>query len=1063
MISFRQIRKFFIIMSLGVMFVITSSLNFEIPNNLAMALLPNPGVAQLPIAQTSLLFSSPKFLLALVVGVVMAFAFQLLFTNLGIAVVTGPDIPSDNSDSESLGDTVRGIETKVGLGLLISVSIALFAASFLAVKLSLVSSPLLGTIMGVIIWSVFFTLLTWLGSTTLGSVLGSIISTATTGVKNLLGTGTAMLEANMAKNAVVSTAEDITAAVRRELTAGFDPDSIQKSMQSYLDKMPLPDLNLEQLGGQFEKLFKDADLGAIADSDLLKNFNRETFVKLVSSRTDLSKKDINRITDQLEAAWKKVIDSNEQSDPQELIKQLKSAAPEDLQSGKLSEQLNKLVTKASTQLTPGESLTSRALQLGTTALLSRVLQNVDVSDVDVEKIGGQLRTFTTTLLHPTDESNGHSNGKSNGHGNGKSAKSTKPFSIIQADLENYLLFSPPWKLNRETVKQEFRDVIYDEAADPRIIRQELEQIDRDYFLQELSLRDDFTPEARQDLASYLEEIRTDVFSTVQTAEEQAKRQDLRHQVENYLRSTRKTKLNPEAIAQDFKTLLEDPEADLDTLGERLGQFDRSTLENILNQRDDISAEEASQIVNQLEGIRDQVLSQAKELQDRIQAQGQELYQKVSDYLRNTNKEELNPEGIQREIKILFEDPEAGLIALRDRLSQFDRDTLVQLLSQRQDLSEEQVNEVLDQIESVRENILHAPSKLVDKAKEQYEQTTQILSDYLRNTKLEELNPEGIQRDLSTLLSDPKAGASALQERLSHVDRETLVKLLSQREDLSEEQVNQAIDQIQSALRNVIKAPRRLANRVQKEAVDFKTNLESYLQNTHKEELNPEGIKRDLQLLLQDPRAGLSSLGDRVAEFDRGTFVALLSQREDMTEEEANQIADQVESNFKAVIEQIQKVQQAVQSTIDKGFDNVRNYLNSLERPELNYDGIKQDFGKLFDDPQMGLEALRDRLTQFDRETLVAVLSSREDISEADANRVIDQIEAARDSVLQRIEKIQQETQKRLEAIKHNAQKQVRETRKMAAGAAWWVFSSALSSLAASAIAGYLAVNRFAIL
>lgn len=238
-----------------------------------MALLPNLGVAQLPITQTSLLFSSPKFLLALVVGVVIAFAFQLLFANLAIAVVTGPDSASNNSGSESLGDTVRGIETKVGLGLLVSVSIALFLASFLAVKLSLVVNPLLGITIGITIWSVFFTLLTWFGSTALGSLLGSIISTATTGVKNLLGSGTAMLEANMAKNEVVSTAEDITAAVRRELTAGFDPDSIQKSMQSYLDKMPLPDLKLDQLGGQFEKLFKDADLGAIADSDLLKNFN----------------------------------------------------------------------------------------------------------------------------------------------------------------------------------------------------------------------------------------------------------------------------------------------------------------------------------------------------------------------------------------------------------------------------------------------------------------------------------------------------------------------------------------------------------------------------------------------------------------------------------------------------------------------------------------------------------------------------------------------------------------------------------------------------------------------
>jgi ElaB/YqjD/DUF883 family membrane-anchored ribosome-binding protein len=268
--------------------------------------------------------------------------------------------------------------------------------------------------------------------------------------------------------------------------------------------------------------------------------------------------------------------------------------------------------------------------------------------------------------------------------------------------------------------------------------------------------------------------------------------------------------------------------------------------------------------------------------------------------------------------------------------------------------------------------------------------------------------------------------------------------------------------VQSAIRGLIKAPRRLASRVQQQAVDFEANLESYLQNTEKEELNPEGIKRDLQLLLQHPQAGLSSLGDRVSHFDRSTFVALLAQRDDMTEEEANHIADQVESNFRAVVEQLQKVQQAVQSTIDKGFDNVRNYLNGLERPELNYDGIKQDFSKLFDDPQMGLDALRDRLTQFDRTTLVAVISSRDDISEADANGIIDQIEAARDNVLHQVERVQQETQRRLQSITDEAQRQVRETRKMAAGAAWWVFGSALSSLAASAIAGFVAVTRLVV-
>jgi len=1030
---------------MGMASVLVTTAAFVLGVSDSSAALPaNSIVGQLPVDDSVLIFPGDKIALALVAGVIMAFAFQLLFANLAIAVIAGPDSSSKKSDpDEHLGDTIRGIETKVGLGLLISVSIALFLASFLAVKLSLVGSPMIGSIIGVIIWAIFFTLLTWFGSTAVGSLMGSIISTATTGIQGLLGTGSAVLGVNLAKNQIVSTAEEVTAAVRRELTSGFDPDSIRTTLQRSLDQVQLPQLNVDQLGGQFERLLKEVDFSAIGNSDLLKNVNRDTLAKLVSSRTDLSKKDVNRITDQLEAAWKKVVSSKDAIDPQELIQQLKSAAPQDLKSGKFSDQLSQLIKSASKQDSADGNMTTRALQFGTTLVLSRVLQNVDLSDLDVEKIGSQLRTFGNSIRAKSD---------------GKST--AKPFSIVQADLEDYLLLSPSWKLNQENAKDEFRHVIYDVAADPSLIQQELMAIDRDYFVQVLSFRDDITPPRIQNLARQLDAIRVDVLTTAQTAATQKQSQDLRQNVEYYLRSISKADLNPDAIARDFGPLLAYPEVGFDVLGQRLSQFDRPTLEQLLSQRQDLNNEELSEAIYQLDKTRDRVLSQGQESHNLLQGQAQELRQKVSDYLRDTHKEELNPEGIQRDFKMLFDDREAGANALRSRLSQFDRDTLVQLLSQRQDLSEEQVNQILDQVESVRDTVVQAPRKLAGKAKEQYEQTTQALADYLRKTKLEELNPEGIQRDLETLFNDPKAGTQALQERLSHVDRETLVKLLSQRDDLTEEQVNQTIDQVQSALRSIIKAPRRLANRVQKKAVDFESNLENYLQQTHKEELNPEGIKRDLQLLLHDPRAGLSSLGDRAAQFDRGTFVALLAQRKDMTEEEANRIADQVEANFEAAKAQIQKVQQAVQSTIDRAFESVRTYLNNLERPELNYDGIKQDFGKLFNDPQLGLEALSDRLTHFDRGTLVALLSSRDDISEADANRIIGQVESARNGVIHQVERVQQETQRRLEAIKHATQKQVRETRKVAAGAAWWVFSSALFSLAASALAGSLAVTRY---
>lgn len=1018
-------------------------------SNLALYMLKIPIAPKPTIPEASIGFSSSQFLVALVSGLVIAFGFQFLLTNLSVALVATPEgVLDSDDDSDGIVDKIGQIETKVGLFALFSVTIAVSIATFLAVKLSMVNSTTLGAIVGITIWSTYFSLLVWLGSGAVGSLVGSLIAVATSGLKGIAGAASAAVGANIAKNQAVSTAEDIAAAVRKELTSGLDTQGIKKTLQSSLSKVDVPKLDLDRLGTQVDKLLKDSDLKDLANSDLLKNVNRDTFVNLVSNRTDLSKQDINKIADRLEQVWQKFSDSGDVNDSKgQLVKLLKSIDPKDLNSEEITNNIDKLVNQVSSQKSSEASPLDRAVQLGLTALLGKVLQNTELSDVNVEKIVGQLQDFKDRLSETGEKVGQKIAGAKNDN-----------FNVVKADLENYLLSSPPWKLNRETVKKEFKDVIYDDRAAAGKVRQQLEGIDRDFFLNLLSQRDDFTPEKSQELAEQLESIRSEVYESVKSAESESSSQDLRSKVENYLKSTGKEELNPEGIEQEFKLLLADPKAGVDALGERLGKLDRDTLRQLLSQRQDIDPGQVDGILDSLESTRNNVLSEAKDLQEQAKNKSQQLRQKVEDYLRNTNKEELNPEGIKRDFKTLFEDPQVGVDALKERLSQFDRDTLVQLLSQRQDLSEEQINQTLDQIESVRDSILQAPQQVADKAKEQYEQTTTKIADYLRNTNLDELNPEGIQEDLATLFDDPKAGASALQERLQQVDRDTLVKLLSQG-DWSEERVNATIDKVQTAIDNTVKAPRRLARRVQKQAADFGSNLESYLRNTDKEELNPEGIKRDLQLLLQDPQAGLSSLGDRVSEFDRETFVAILSQREDITPEEANEIVDRVESTYKSSVEQIQKVRQAFQSALDSALAKVRDYLNSLDVAELNYEGIQQDFSQLFDDPQAGFEALRHRLGEFDRDTLVALISSRDDISSDQANKIVDRIEATRDRVLQQAERIQQETQKRLKEIKHQARKQAIATQKLAAGAAWWLFGTALTSLGASAVVGFIAVGK----
>ena len=1205
--------------------------------------------------EASLVFSGPQFLVALVSGIVMAIAFQLLLTNLSIAVgisALGGD-SDDDDDSDTVGAAIQKVEAKVGIWALITATIALFLASFLAVKLSLIESTVLGGIIGVVIWSTYFSLIAWLGSSAAGSLIGSLVSTATSGVQGIVGTATGALGANAAKNQMVSTAEDITAAVRRELTSGISSDSIKNTVESSLSSVNLPNLNLNEIRGQFDKVLKEGNLQSLGDSNLLQSVNRDTFVNLISNRTDFSQQDISKVADQLEGAWQSAVGG--QNPTQQVIDFIGNATPEQLNAADLSSQLEKQLAGVAA-VGVGGSVMQQAVKLGLGAAVPAIMKNFDLSDLDIEKIKPQLQKLKEKAPDIDIDIDKISQQLQNlkDRATQKISQASVNNNPIKQDVEGYVLNSFPWHFNRLTLKDEFKEAIYDTDADPKQVKQQLEQLDKDYLTDLLKQRQDLSEDRIKEIVGQMEEVRSEVLQTVGEAAEKQTSQNLREQVEDYISSTTKEDFNPEAIKRDFSKLLEDSEASFEELSDRLKQFDRDNLVQLLSKRDDISQEEANNLVGQLESTRDEVLNKAQELQQQAENKTNELRGKVENYLRNTNKDELNPEGIKAEFKKLIDDPETGAKQLRQRLSQFDRDTLVNLLGQRDDLSEEEINQNIDQLLSVRNNVLQAPQKVAEKTKQQYAQTLQNISEYLRNTDKEELNPEGIKRDLQKLLDDPKTGASAIGdrlsqidrdtlvkllsqrddlseekinqviddvqdsigdivkaprrlakrtgeqvanfqakieeylrntdkeelnpegikrdlqkllddpqqgasalrqrlsqadretlvkllsqredlseekvnevidnvqntvndivkapsrlaqrtgervtnfeakieeylrntdkealnpegikrdlqklvddpkqgasaigERLSQVDRETLVKLLSQREDLSEEQVNQVIDNVQNTISDIVKAPNRLAKRTSERVANFQANIEEYLRNTEKEELNPEGIKRDLQLLLQDPRAGIAILGDRVSHFDRSTLVSALSQREDISEEEANRIADQIESTRDSIVQQYQQVQQKLQSAVDGTLDKIRNYLNSLERPELNYEGIKQDFSKLFDDPQMGVEALRDRLSEFDRDSLIAVLSSRQDISEKDANRIVSQIESARDSVLERGERIQKETKKRIKAVKKEAKKQAKDAKGAAASAAWWLFGAALTSLAASAIAGVLAVR-----
>jgi hypothetical protein len=1022
--------------------------------------------------EAALFFSGPRFFVALLSGVILAFAFQLLFANLSVAAgisYFGRRSSSNESQSNlkeqssNSSLSIRKIGFGLGLWTLVTVCISLFSASLLAVRLSLLFNPLLGSIIGLVIWGTYFSLMVWLSTTTVGSFLGSALNSMLSGFQTIINTASALVGNKISNQRVTATAEATAMAVKRGLMGTKDSLNLRETIEDYVESLQTPRIDVQEIRREFEDLLRVPELQNIgeANKNALKEIDRNTFKDLVQSRTDLSVQEVDRLADQLYRSWRRFLqqqDGHSNDSFADIQNYLRSALPEQLKSSELSRKLDQLMAlftqeqRAANQ--PGDNqankgVVSQAVQFGITTLMGTILGRQDLSDLDVEtilqqfgKLREQLSQQTEGLVHET-------------------VGRSMPFagdSTIRFDIEHYVLTAQPWQLNTESVNQEFRDVLYDPAADPRMVRQELESVERKYFVQLLTQKGVFTQAKIDEIADRLDSVRTQVLYVVQQEEMHIQSQDFYRQLENYLRTASQSDLASESVQRYFMTVLEDIDLNQDALRSMLMQLDWNKFKDVLIQRQTLGHSEIERVVRDLEVARDRALQeiQLRQVQEESLLKG--LQARVETYLRDTHKDELNPEGIKRDLHTLSQDPQVGMIALQSRLSAFDRDTLVKLLSQRQDLSEVQINQTIDQLLSVWHGLTQGPQVALDKAKDQYNKVSASLEEYLRNTHLEELNPEGIKRDLSKLFDDPKVGVLTLRKRLSQIDRETLVKLLSQRDDLSEAQVNQTIDQIQLAIRQVVKSPRRFATRTQAKMVDFESNLENYLRNTRKEELNPEGIKRDLQLLLQDPRSGLGSLSDRLSRMDRSTLVALLSQRSDMTEEEANRIVVQIESVRDQFVQQVRDAQRKIQSVVDRVFARIRNYLNAFERPELNYDGIRRDVRQLFSDPQVGFEALRERLSHFNRDTLVAILSSRDDISEADANRIIDQIEGARNNVLQRAERIQHAAQERLETLKQQTQKQAEETRKAAEAATWWLFSTATISAVLSAIVGAIAVG-----
>ena len=1026
-----------------------------------------PLLAQVIINEEVESFNSGQFFAALLSGVILSFGFQLLLTNLSVATGvsylahSSNDSSSSSNSSGSSSSLVKTIGLAFGAWTVITVSLSLFFACWLAVSLGKYDAPLLGITTALVIWATYFSLLTWISSTTVGSLIGSVVKSATDGFQTLFGTATAAMGAKAASSQLVRTAEETAAAVRREFTDGLDVDGLQNNLQSYFSQLAPSNVDVESIEQEFERLVKSADFGDVAGGDM-PEVTKDAFVEMLSDRTNLSKREVDTVADRLYKSWQRNTGGSQSMGMGDLLGFVASASAGQIASEGLSGRLDQLVrevrglkekerTGSNGQSdSDGDSSggpVEQALSQGISSLIGMVTAKTDLSDLDTNRIIGEIKSAQKEI-------SGQAEGISPRLGNALSDDE----NIIETDVEYYIHHAYLGELKSAQMEEVFSNVLYDDAADTAELKQQLSSINRSVFKEALADRGLLTQQEIESISTRMEIVRQQTLKDVIAAEAAFAEERVRSQLDTFFRYTPANELRGDMGDRAFRALIEEENLDADYLRTRIGAIREDVFRQAMTGRDDIDPNEAGELATRYRQLLDKVIADADGAQEAAKVRVQQQAKSVEDYLRNTGKEALNPEGIKRDLKTLLSEPNEGISRVRGRVAKFDRDTLVQLLSGRPEFNESEVNSVVDSVEQNWQAAMNTPQKVTASAQAKYDEATNAIAEYLRSTGKPELSPEGIQRDVEKLINHPKAGMRAMRYRLSKMDRDTLVQLLSAREDLSEDEINQVIDSFTSSIASVVKMPRRFARRTQSRALSFKTALEDYLSNTDKNELNPDGIKRDLKLLLSDPKLGASQLGDRLSEMDDSTMVALLAARPDTSEEEARQIVQQMADVRYQTMEQIRSVKRNIDSVLNQIFARIRSFLDSLERPELDYNGIERDVRLMMDDPNAGFGAMRDRLSQFDRNTLVSLVTSQGSISERDANRVIDKVESAKDTVLTKAERIERQIESRLVAVKEQTAQQVEDTKKAAEAASWWLFGTALVSAICASIGGAIAVG-----
>lgn len=483
-----------------------------------------------------------NFWICVVAGILLALAFQYVLTNLSVAMGISAigdltDKESSHSSSNNSDDTPLGVKisTGVGLFLLVTMTISLFFASLIAVKLSFIPNNTIGFTLGLIIWAGYLLIALYMDSKIVSSLMGAVFST----VKGALSTGTSAVGKVLGggeKGKIKAAAKETVQTIQEEIRKEYDSGDIQSKLDDYISTLAPQKIDLDSIHQHLEELVNDIEVREAYTPDD-PEANKRLFLEVAGKQPSISAKDKEKLSDayskvrdalksdgsrmdKAKAVVDKLSPGNEEQAKEyrhKVEKYLKDLNKEELNPEKLEEDLNRILHNPKAAPEVIKSRLSKIDKSTFTAILASNGMSEQKAEKYLNTVGKVIDRIKSSVSGVTQQAKSSADSireqkpsSSGENGNVKDKNKAKAESAIQSWFNR---MNQP-QLRYDRLKMDVEGILDDPKAAPKIVKSRLEKLDRDSLLALISNNKAISKDQAEQVVSNIEQARDSVVDKV---------------------------------------------------------------------------------------------------------------------------------------------------------------------------------------------------------------------------------------------------------------------------------------------------------------------------------------------------------------------------------------------------------------------------------------------------------------------------------------------------------------------------------------------------------------------